>query len=78
MAKPCLDISKNKELAYEMTMKGNSVAIVCDGTRVLGLGNIGSEAALPVMEGKALYTPTYVNIFLEKVYLKKFVTQKRL
>ncbi len=49
-----LEISKNKELAYEYTSKWNNVAIVCDGTRVLGLGNVGPEAALPVMEGKSV------------------------
>jgi malate dehydrogenase (oxaloacetate-decarboxylating) len=48
------EISKNKELAYDYTSKWNNVAIVCDGTRVLGLGNVGPEAAFPVMEGKSV------------------------
>jgi malate dehydrogenase (oxaloacetate-decarboxylating) len=48
------EISKNKELLYDYTSKWNNVAIVCDGTRVLGLGNIGPEGALPVMEGKSV------------------------
>ena len=48
------EISKNKELTYDFTSKWNNVAIVCDGTRVLGLGNIGPEAASPVMEGKSV------------------------
>jgi malate dehydrogenase (oxaloacetate-decarboxylating) len=48
------EISKNKELSYDFTSKWNNVAIVCDGTRVLGLGNIGPEGALPVMEGKSV------------------------
>ncbi|HSF50641.1 MAG TPA: NADP-dependent malic enzyme [Nitrososphaeraceae archaeon] len=48
------EISKDKELAYEYTSKWNNVAIICDGTRVLGLGNIGPEAAIPVMEGKSV------------------------
>ena len=48
------EISKNKELTYDYTSKWNNVAIVCDGTRVLGLGNVGPEAALPVMEGKSV------------------------
>jgi malate dehydrogenase (oxaloacetate-decarboxylating) len=48
------EISNNKELVYDYTSKWNNVAIVCDGTRVLGLGNVGPEAALPVMEGKAV------------------------
>src|SRR5215510_3822153 len=48
------EISKNKGLIYDYTSKWNNVAIVCDGTRVLGLGNIGPEGALPVMEGKSV------------------------
>jgi len=54
VAKPCMAINKNKALAYEYTNKWNTVAVVSDGTRVLGLGDIGPEAAMPVMEGKAL------------------------
>jgi len=48
------EIGKNKELAYDYTSKWNNVAIICDGSRVLGLGNIGPEAAIPVMEGKSV------------------------
>ena len=62
VADACREIAANKELAYEYTMKSNSVAIVTDGTRVLGLGNIGPEAALPVMEGKALIMKQFGNI----------------
>ncbi len=54
VAEPCRAIEKNKELVYEYTSKWNTIAIVSDGTRVLGLGDIGPEAGLPVMEGKAL------------------------
>jgi malate dehydrogenase (oxaloacetate-decarboxylating) len=50
----CTAIAENPELAYELTIKKNTVAVVTDGSAVLGLGNIGPEAALPVMEGKAL------------------------
>src|ERR1051326_3511195 len=48
------EVSLDKEKAYDYTSKWNNVAIVCDGTRVLGLGNIGPEGALPVMEGQAV------------------------
>ena len=48
------EIGENKDLAYDFTSKWNNVAIICDGTRVLGLGNIGPYAALPVMEGKSV------------------------
>ena len=54
VAAPCQAIERQTELVYEHTNKGNSIAIVSDGTRVLGLGDIGPEAGLPVMEGKAL------------------------
>jgi len=54
VAKPCLDIRDNPEKVFEHTNKWNFVAVVSDGTRVLGLGDIGPEAGLPVMEGKAL------------------------
>ncbi|EEG76058.1 NAD(P)-dependent malic enzyme [Dethiobacter alkaliphilus] len=54
VAEPCKAIAENKDLVYEHTNKGNVVAVVSDGTRVLGLGDIGPEASLPVMEGKAL------------------------
>jgi malate dehydrogenase (oxaloacetate-decarboxylating) len=54
VAAPCKDIHRRIEKAYEMTNKWNFVAVVSDGSRVLGLGNIGPEAGLPVMEGKAL------------------------
>lgn len=54
VAAPCRDIHAHPEKVYEHTNKGNTVAIVSDGTRVLGLGDIGPEAAMPVMEGKAM------------------------
>ncbi|MHC1636351.1 MAG: NAD(P)-dependent malic enzyme, partial [Candidatus Methanospirareceae archaeon] len=54
VAEPCREIVRNREEVFEYTNKGNFVAIVTDGSRVLGLGDIGAEAALPVMEGKAL------------------------
>src|SRR5574341_1014873 len=54
VAAPCRAIQQHPELVYEHTNKGNTIAVVSDGTRVLGLGDIGPEAGLPVMEGKAL------------------------
>ncbi len=54
VAKPCQDIKKNPEMVYEHTNKWNNVAVVSDGSRVLGLGDIGPEAGMPVMEGKGL------------------------
>ncbi len=62
VAEPCKEIAKDKSLAYDYTFKGNTVAIVTDGTRVLGLGDIGPEAALPVMEGKALIMQQFAGI----------------
>lgn len=54
VAQPCLEINKDEDLAYKYTAKGNLVAVVTDGTAVLGLGDIGPKAAMPVMEGKAV------------------------
>ena len=55
-------IANNKDLAYSLTTKKNTVAIVSDGSAVLGLGNIGPEAAMPVMEGKAALFKRFANI----------------
>lgn len=62
VAEPCRKIAANKDDVYKYTMKGNTVAIVSDGTAVLGLGNIGPEAALPVMEGKAMLFKKFADI----------------
>lgn len=62
VAEPCRKIAENKEDVYKYTMKGNTVAIVTDGTAVLGLGDIGPEAALPVMEGKAMLFKKFADI----------------
>jgi len=62
VAAVCEAIAINPAAAYEMTMKGNSVAIVSDGSAVLGLGNIGARAALPVMEGKAILFKAFADI----------------
>lgn len=62
VARPCMMIHEDANQVYEMTGKGNSIAVVTDGSAVLGLGNIGPEAALPVMEGKAVLFKTLANI----------------
>ncbi|MBO6572751.1 NAD-dependent malic enzyme [bacterium] len=62
VAEPCREISKDVEKAYDYTAKGNLVAVVSDGSAVLGLGNIGPEAALPVMEGKAVLFKKFANV----------------
>lgn len=62
VAEPCREIFKEPAKAYDYTWKGNSVAVVTDGTAVLGLGDIGPEAALPVMEGKALLFKEFAGI----------------
>lgn len=65
VAEPCKVIAKDKEAAYKYTIKSNTVAVVSDGSAVLGLGNIGAEAAMPVMEGKAVLFKEFggVNAF---------------
>lgn len=62
VAEPCLEIEKDKENAYKYTSKGNLVAIISNGTAVLGLGDIGPEASKPVMEGKALLFKIFSDI----------------
>ncbi|MFJ7666029.1 NADP-dependent malic enzyme [Lysinibacillus sp. NPDC097195] len=62
VAQPCIEIQKNPQTVYDYTIKGNLVGIVTDGTAVLGLGDIGPEAALPVMEGKAILLKRFANV----------------
>src|SRR3989339_1506514 len=62
VAQPCLEIAKNPKDAFKYTIKKNSVAVVTNGTAVLGLGNIGAQAALPVMEGKAVLFKHFGNV----------------
>ena len=62
VAKPCLAIHDNPEDSYKYTNRGNTVAVISDGTAVLGLGDIGPAAAMPVMEGKALLMKRFANI----------------
>ncbi|MBQ9366129.1 MAG: NADP-dependent malic enzyme [Schwartzia sp.] len=62
VAEPCRKIKDDKELSFEYTCRGNMVAVISDGTRVLGLGNIGPEAGLPVMEGKAVLYKVFADV----------------
>lgn len=62
VAAVCLEIAKDKNKAYEYTTKKNMIAVVTDGSAVLGLGNIGPEAAIPVMEGKCALFKTFANV----------------
>lgn len=62
VAKPCLEIARDENLVYEYTTKGNMVAVITDGTAVLGLGDIGPKAALPVMEGKAILFKQFAGV----------------
>ena len=62
VAEPCLEIQKDEDLAYEYTGKGNLVAVITDGTAVLGLGDIGPSAAMPVMEGKCALFKRFGNV----------------
>lgn len=62
VAEPCMEISANNELAYKYTNKGNLVAVITDSTAVLGLGDIGSVAGKPVMEGKAVLFKKFANV----------------
>jgi len=62
VAEPCLEIAKDEDLAYTYTGKGNTVAVITDGTAVLGLGDIGPSAAMPVMEGKCALFKAFAGI----------------
>ena len=62
VAQPCLEIARDENLVYEYTTKGNMVAVITDGTAVLGLGDIGPKAALPVMEGKAILFKQFAGV----------------
>jgi malate dehydrogenase (oxaloacetate-decarboxylating) len=62
VARVCMDIHDQRDKAWDYTIKGNTVAVVSDGTAVLGLGDIGPEAAMPVMEGKAVLFKEFANV----------------
>ena len=78
VAEPCLEIAKNKENVYKYTAKGNIVAVISNGTAVLGLGDIGPEASKPVMEGKCLLFKIFadidgIDIELDTTDVEKFI-----
>ena len=62
VAQPCIEINKNPDDVYRYTSKGNLVAVISDGSAVLGLGNIGGHAAIPVMEGKCVLFKTFAGV----------------
>ncbi len=70
VARVCLAIHEDREKAYDLTIKKNTIAIVTDGTAVLGLGDIGPEAAMPVMEGKAMLFKEFGNVDAFPICLK--------
>ena len=78
VAEPCLEIAKNKDNVYKYTAKGNIVAVISNGTAVLGLGDIGPEASKPVMEGKCLLFKIFadidgIDIELDTTDVEKFI-----
>jgi len=76
VAKPCLAIEANKEKVYEYTNRWNTVAVVSDGTMILGLGDIGPEAGLPVTEGKLSCLSTLVASMLSlSAFIPKTLTR---
>lgn len=76
VAEPCLAITDDKEKAYEYTLKKNTVAVISDGSAVLGLGNIGPEASLPVMEGKAVLFKKFADVDAFPIVLESQDTEE--
>ncbi len=75
VAEPCKEINRNVKDVYKYTIKGNTVAVVSDGSAVLGLGNIGAEAAIPVMEGKCVLFKEFANIDAFPICIKSQETE---
>lgn len=76
VAEPCMKIKGNKEDSYKYTSRGNIVAVISDGSAVLGLGNIGAEAAMPVMEGKAILFKEFGDVDAIPLVLKTQDTEE--
>ena len=76
VARICMEINQDPEDAYKLTTKGNTVAVVTDGTAVLGLGNIGPKAAMPVMEGKAMLFKEFADIDAWRICLDTTDTEE--
>src|SRR3954468_13135547 len=76
VAVPCLEIAENKENAYKYTAKGNLVAVISNGTAVLGLGDIGPEASKPVMEGKGVLFKIFADIDVFDIEINEKDPQK--
>ena len=76
VATPCLEIEKSPEKVWDYTSKGNLVAVVSDGTAVLGLGNIGAEAGIPVMEGKSVLFKRFADIDSVPLCISKVANEK--
>ena len=70
VAKPCLEIEKDPDLSYELTRRHNLCAVITDGTAVLGLGDIGPEAGMPVMEGKCVLFKSFGNVDAFPLYIR--------
>ncbi len=76
VAEPCMAIAKNPDLSFDLTGRGNFVAVITDGTAVLGLGNIGPEAGMPVMEGKCALFKAFGNVDAFPLCLKTSDTEE--
>mgnify|MGYP000685951853 CR=1 FL=1 len=72
VAEPCLEISKDVDLSYKYTRRSNLVAVITDGTAVLGLGDIGPEAGMPVMEGKCALFKVFADCLTHFPLLRSF------
>jgi len=77
VAEPCLEIEKNPENVFKYTAKGNLVAVISNGTAVLGLGDIGPEAGKPVMEGKGLLFKIFADVDVFDIEVDDVISELR-